>query len=80
MKDVGPVLGFTVTHDAGAAVVHKGRVLAAINEERLTRRKGQSGRPVLSIQSVLHQTGLTLAMSGTLCGLRFVRRLISQKT
>ncbi len=59
MKDVGPVLGFTVTHDAGAAVVHNGRILAAINEERLTRRKGQSGRPVLSIQSVLQQTGLT---------------------
>ena len=58
-QDVGPVLGFTVTHDAGAVIVHKGRILAAVNEERLTRHKGQAGRPLLSIQAVLDKSGLT---------------------
>lgn len=60
MDDVGPVLGFTVSHDAGAAVVHKGRILAAINEERLTRHKGQAGCPLLSIGAVLDKAGLTV--------------------
>jgi len=58
MRDVGPVLGFTVTHDAGAAVVHGGRILAAVNEERLTRVKNQAGRPLGSIRAVLDKVGL----------------------
>jgi carbamoyltransferase len=58
MRDAGPVLGFSVSHDAGAAVVHHGRIVAAVNEERLTGRKGQSGVPRLSIDAVLDQAGL----------------------
>jgi carbamoyltransferase len=41
------------THDAGAALVEHGRVVAACNEERFTRRKGQGGWPTASIAACL---------------------------
>ncbi|MEN9785069.1 MAG: hypothetical protein RLZZ299_333, partial [Pseudomonadota bacterium] len=37
------------THDAGAALHEDGRLVAACNEERFTRRKGQGGWPGASI-------------------------------
>ncbi|HEX9652483.1 MAG TPA: carbamoyltransferase C-terminal domain-containing protein [bacterium] len=51
------VLSFSQEHDAGAAIVEKGKILAAINEERLTRVKGQSGFPFKSIAEVLRLSG-----------------------
>ncbi|MCG8607564.1 carbamoyltransferase [bacterium] len=51
------ILSFSQEHDAGAAVIENGKVLAAINEERLTRVKGQDGFPINSIQEVLKLSG-----------------------
>ncbi len=44
-------------HDAGAAVVENGRLLAAANEERFTRVKLQGGMPKHSIAAVLETAG-----------------------
>lgn len=44
-----PILGIWDGHDAGAAVVQDGRILFAVNEERLSRRKLDIGFPSRSI-------------------------------
>lgn len=41
------------THDAGAALVEDGRVVAASNEERYSRRKGDGGWPAASLAACL---------------------------
>ncbi len=52
------VLGiYDGTHDAGAAVVRDGVVVAASNEERFTRAKGQGGWPAQSIRDCLSRVG-----------------------
>ncbi len=51
------ILSFSQEHDAGAAIVENGKILAAINEERLTRVKGQAGFPFNSIREVLRLSG-----------------------
>ena len=48
-------------HDAGAALVQEGRVVAAANEERFTRQKLQGGMPVRSIAAVLETAGVPAA-------------------
>ncbi|MFQ5636731.1 MAG: carbamoyltransferase [bacterium] len=53
------ILSFSQEHDAGAAIIENGRILAAINEERLTRVKGQAGFPYQSIAEVLRLSGKT---------------------
>jgi carbamoyltransferase len=45
-------------HDAGAAVVVDGRLVAAANEERFTRRKLQGGFPSRSLAAVLRVAGI----------------------
>lgn len=52
------VLGITLSHDAGAALVIGGRIAAAVNEERLTRRKQQMGFPGGSIRECLRLAGV----------------------
>lgn len=52
------VLGIGLQHDAGAAVVSDGRVLAAVNEERLNRKKLYWGWPRLSVGEVLGLAGI----------------------
>jgi len=52
------VLGIWDGHDAGAAVLADGRVLAAINEERLSRRKLEVGFPARSIPACLELAGM----------------------
>ncbi len=47
------ILGIWDGHDAGAAVVEDGVVLAAINEERITKRKLHVGFPRESIKACL---------------------------
>ena len=47
------ILGISDTIDAGAALVQDGRILAAVNEERLSRRKFHTGFPARSIPEVL---------------------------
>jgi carbamoyltransferase len=47
------VLGITTECDSGAALIEDGRILAAVNEERLSRLKLVVGFPRASIQEVL---------------------------
>jgi len=54
-------LGLWDGHDAGAALIEGDRVLFAINEERLTRRKLEVGFPRLSIQACLAHAQITPA-------------------
>jgi carbamoyltransferase len=52
------VLGIWDGHDAGAALLHDGRVVFAVNEERLTRRKLEVRFPSHSIRACLSFTHL----------------------
>jgi len=52
------VLGITEGIDGGAAIVRDGRILAAVNEERLCRLKQAFGFPWQSIECVLRLAGL----------------------
>ncbi len=52
------VLGISDSHDAGAALLCDGRLVFAVNEERLNRRKMSAGAPRLSVESVLRETGI----------------------
>ena len=54
-------LGLWDGHDAGAALVVGGQVVAALSEERLTRRKHQAGFPQQSVVEVLHLAGVQAA-------------------
>lgn len=47
------VLGVWDGHDAGAALICKNKILAAVNEERYTKRKLEVGFPFLSIEACL---------------------------
>lgn len=55
------VLGVWDGHDSGAALVQGCRVLAAVNEERLTRRKLEIRFPERSIKACLQMAGLAPA-------------------
>ena len=48
-------------HDSAAALVEDGRIVAAAQEERFTRRKGESGFPSHAIGAVLDIAGVPLA-------------------
>ena len=52
------ILGIWDGHDSGAALLSDGRVVAAINEERLTRRKLEIAFPAKSIEACLAKAGL----------------------
>ncbi len=51
------ILGIGTGGDSGAALVDDGRILAAVNEERISRWKLVEGFPRASIRDVLAQTG-----------------------
>jgi carbamoyltransferase len=53
------ILGIWDGHDAGAALLVDGRVAAAVNEERLTRRKLEIDFPHRSIDACLAIAGIT---------------------
>lgn len=64
-------------HDTGAAIVDsKGKIIAAINEERLTRQKEEERPPFNSIKCLLEMTGLSggdisrIAVSGSAPGFK----------
>lgn len=57
----GYILGLWDGHDSGAALIRGDKVLAAINEERLTRRKLEIKFPARSIQACLAMAGITAA-------------------
>lgn len=52
------ILGIHYGHDANASIIENGRVLYAIGEERLNRKKFYRGFPFLSIEAALEYTGL----------------------
>lgn len=47
-------------HDSAAALVGDGRVLAAVQEERLSRERGAAQFPLRAINSCLQQAGVTV--------------------
>ena len=47
------ILGISLSHDAGACIVKDGKIISAVNEERLNRIKMYWGFPKLSISEVL---------------------------
>jgi carbamoyltransferase len=51
------ILGITDGQTSGAAIVEEGRILAAINEERISRIKMARGFPWKSIQEVMQLSG-----------------------
>lgn len=52
------VLGINDGHDSGAAIVQNGKVLAAINEERIRNIKHYGGLPSKSIEEVFKISGI----------------------
>ena len=52
------ILGVWDGHDSGAALIKDDKVIAAINEERLTRRKLEIRFPQLSIKTCLRMAGI----------------------
>jgi carbamoyltransferase len=52
------VLGIWDGHDSGAALLQQGRLVFAVNEERLTRRKLEVRFPARSIDACLRYSGL----------------------
>lgn len=52
------VLGIHDGHNAGAALIKNGAILAAINEERLLNVKNYAGAPVLSVKKVFEIAGV----------------------
>ena len=51
-------------HDSAAALVVDGEVIAAVQEERFTRRKHDPSYPSCSIDYVLSEAGLTIDKVG----------------
>ncbi len=66
------VLGIHEGHDAGAAVIEDGKIVSAVNEERLTREKLYLGVPKNAIKEVIrlakikHEDIDKIAVAGTL--------------
>ena len=52
------ILGITDSFTSGAAVIIDGRIVAAVNEERLDRNKMSMGFPRLSIAEVIRIAGI----------------------
>ncbi|MFQ6604687.1 MAG: carbamoyltransferase [Fidelibacterota bacterium] len=48
-------------HDSAACIIQEGRILAACQEERFSRRKHDAGFPTAAVKASLSQAGLTMA-------------------
>ncbi|MCA9737337.1 MAG: hypothetical protein KC645_06910, partial [Gemmatimonadetes bacterium] len=60
-----PVLGISAFyHDSAACLVQEGRVVAAAQEERFTRQKGDASFPAAAVEYCLGHAGLTPADLG----------------
>jgi len=57
MPTLGLSYGF---HDASAALVHDGRILAAAAEERFSRQKHDASFPQFAVRHCLEAAGLTV--------------------
>jgi carbamoyltransferase len=54
------VLGIHIGHDSSAALVHDGRIMADVAEERFVRIKHYSGLPIRSIECCLESQNLSM--------------------
>jgi carbamoyltransferase len=52
------ILGIHSSHDSGASIIQDGRIIAAVNEERLLRKKLYWGPPLKSIEKVFEISGM----------------------
>ena len=52
------VLGIADNHDSGAALIQDGKIISAINQERIDRNKNSAAFPWGAIDAVLEQGGL----------------------
>ncbi|MSQ99183.1 MAG: carbamoyltransferase [Xanthomonadales bacterium] len=52
-------LGISDSHDAGVALMADGKVIAAVNEERLNRKKMAAGLPLLSLKAIWGIAGVS---------------------
>ena len=55
------ILGLTTLGDAAATLVVDGKVVAAVEEERFSRRKHHSGFPYNAVEYCLQEGGITIA-------------------
>ena len=55
------ILGLSTGHDSGDSLVENGTLIAAINEERLSRQKLHIGFPTESIDKVLEISKLKIS-------------------
>ncbi len=55
------ILGLTTLGDSAAAIIKDGELIAAVEEERFSRKKHHSGFPYRAIEFCLDQAGITLA-------------------
>ncbi len=55
------ILGLTTMGEASATLLHDGQVVAAVEEERFSRRKHHVGFPFSAIEYCLREGGITLA-------------------
>jgi carbamoyltransferase len=57
-KSAGNVLGISLSHDSGAVLLRDGAIFAAVNEERLSRRKHDGAFPERSLAWLLSVGGI----------------------
>ena len=53
------ILGISDSHDAGVALVRDGVILAALNEERLNRKKMAAGLPIRCLEEIWRIAGVS---------------------
>lgn len=53
------VLGISDSHDAGVVIVSEGGIIAALNEERLVRKKMAAGFPVQCLEQIFSIAGVS---------------------
>ena len=61
------ILGINVGHDSGAALIVNSNLIAAVNEERLSRIKMYHGTPYMSINEVLNIGNIKLSEIDVIC-------------
>ena len=55
------ILGISTGHDSGACIVENGNLIAAINEERLSRKKNHIGFPYKSIEKIFEISNIKIS-------------------
>ena len=54
-------------HDSAAAIIEDGHIIAAAQEERFTRKKGDSGFPAHAVEFCLQQAGIAASQLHAVC-------------